>query len=62
MKNIAKAAAAMWTDESGISSCEYALLMSFVASAIMVAAWVLSTTVEGSMVGAAECVTGAVKC
>ena len=62
MKVFAKAAAAMWADENGISSCEYALLMAFVASAIIVSAWALASSVEGSMIGAAECVKGTVEC
>jgi Flp pilus assembly pilin Flp len=62
VKIFANAAAELWADESGISSVEYALLLSFVAGAIMVAAWVLASSVEGSMTGAAACVRGTIEC
>lgn len=46
----------LWKDESGISSVEYALLLSFVAAAIMVAAEDLSNAVGNEMTDAATCI------
>ncbi len=39
----------LWTDESGISSVEYALLLAFVAAGIITAAELLSNAVENEM-------------
>ena len=52
----------LWNDESGISSVEYALLLSFVAAGIMGAADVLSNAVENRMTGAADCIAGVPTC
>ncbi len=41
--------ARLWTDESGISSVEYALLLAFVAAGIITAAELLSNAVENEM-------------
>ena len=49
----------LWNDESGISSVEYALLLSFVAAGIIVAADLLSLAVANSMVVAAQCISTA---
>ncbi len=46
---------ALWTDESGISSVEYALLLAFVAAGIIVAADQLSNAVSNEMGQAATC-------
>ena len=46
-----------WRDEGGISSVEYALLLAFVAGAIIVAAAQLSTSVSNEMSGAASCIS-----
>ena len=46
----------LWTDESGISSVEYALLLAFVAAGIIVAADALSTAVSAEMDEAATCI------
>ncbi len=46
----------LWTDESGISSVEYALLLAFVAAGIIVAADALSNAVSNEMQGAATCI------
>ncbi len=43
-------------DESGISSVEYALLLSFVAAGIIVAADLLSQAVSNEMTQAATCI------
>ncbi len=47
-----------WSDESGISSVEYALLLAFVAAGIIVAADSLSNAVSNEMVEAASCIEG----
>ena len=47
--------ARLWNDESGISSVEYALLLSFVAAGIIVAADLLSQAVSNEMSQAATC-------
>ncbi len=39
----------LWTDESGISSVEYALLLAFVAAGIIAAAELLSNAVTNEM-------------
>ena len=45
----------LWNDESGISSVEYALLLSFVAAGIIVAASELSLSVNSQMTVTAIC-------
>lgn len=56
IKTLKNFATAMWQDESGISSVEYALLLAFVAAGIVVAADVLSTAVSTEMIAAADCI------
>ncbi|MCZ6772844.1 MAG: Flp family type IVb pilin [Proteobacteria bacterium] len=46
------------TDESGISSVEYALLLAFVAGGIILGADALSTAVTGEMQASADCIDG----
>jgi Flp pilus assembly pilin Flp len=46
----------LWTDESGISSVEYALLLAFIAAGLIVAAEELSNAVENEMLDAASCI------
>ena len=46
----------LWTDESGISSVEYALLLAFVAAGIIFGAEALSNAVENEMNAAATCI------
>ena len=41
--------ATLWNDESGISSVEYALLLSFVAAGIIIGAEALSNAIENEM-------------
>ncbi len=41
--------ARLWSDESGISSVEYALLLAFIASGIILGAETLSSAVENEM-------------
>ncbi len=50
----------LWTDESGISSVEYALLLAFVAAGIILAADQLSNAVSNEMEEAAGCIDGSV--
>ena len=47
----------LWNDESGISSVEYALLLSFVAAGIIVAADLLADAVSNEMTQAAACIS-----
>ena len=47
----------LWNDESGISSVEYALLLSFVAAGIIVAADLLADAVSNEMTQAATCIS-----
>ena len=46
----------LWSDESGISSVEYALLLAFVAAGIIVSADSLSDAVSAEMENAASCI------
>jgi Flp pilus assembly pilin Flp len=46
----------LWSDESGISSVEYALLLAFIAAGIIVAAESLGDAVANQMEGAATCI------
>ncbi len=48
----------LWTDESAISSVEYALLLAFIAAGIITAAELLSNAVENEMKDAAGCIEG----
>ena len=48
----------LWTDESGISSVEYALLLAFVAAGIITAAELLSNAVENEMCESAALIEG----
>ena len=45
------------SDESGISSVEYALLLAFVAGGIILGADALSTAVQNEMTDAAACIS-----
>ncbi len=47
----------LWNDESGISSVEYALLLSFVAAGIIVAADLLADAVSNEMIQTANCIS-----
>ncbi len=48
----------LWTDESAISSVEYALLLAFIAAGIITAAELLSNAVENEMTDTAGCIEG----
>ncbi len=52
----------LWTDESGISSVEYALLLAFVAAGIITAAELLSNAVENEMTETAVCIETGTGC
>ncbi len=52
----------LWTDESGISSVEYALLLAFVAAGIITAAELLSNAVENEMTETATCIETGTGC
>ncbi len=56
--------ARLWSDESGITSVEYALLLAFIAAGIIVAAQELSNAVENEMLDTASCIetAGSVGC
>ena len=57
MQKLGKFFEGFLTDESGISSVEYALLLAFVAGGIILGADALSKAVEGEMVAAADCIS-----
>ena len=48
----------LWNDDRGISSVEYALLLSFVAAGLIVAATVLSGAVVNQIEDATVCIEG----
>ena len=52
----------LWKDESGISSVEYALLLSFIAAGIILAADLLSNAVQNQMTEVADCIDDAATC
>ncbi len=52
LQNLAR----LWNDESGISSVEYALLLSFIAAGIIFAADLLAQAVSIEMTQAATCI------
>ncbi len=58
MRRIRKFLKELWTDDSAISSVEYALLLAFIAAGIITAAELLSNAVENEMTDAAGCIEG----
>ncbi|MCH9011707.1 MAG: Flp family type IVb pilin [Proteobacteria bacterium] len=56
MPSLKKRLSRLWTDESGISSVEYALLLAFIAGAIIVGAAELGIAVEGQLNDTAVCI------
>ena len=56
MRKITTLISKLWSDESGISSVEYALLLAFVAAGIITAAELLSNAVENEMTETAACI------
>ncbi len=63
MPDLRKRFSGLWTDESGISSVEYALLMVFIGGAVIVGAQELSSAVENKILDTATCIqTDGVTC
>ena len=60
MRWIRKFLKELWTDDSAISSVEYALLLAFIAAGIIAAAELLSNAVENEMTDAAGCIEGTI--
>ncbi len=58
LQNLAK----VWNDESGISSVDYALLLAFVASGIMLASNILGNAFENEMTETAGCIADTSGC
>jgi Flp pilus assembly pilin Flp len=58
MRKIATMIVKICNDESGVSSVEYALLLSFVAAGIIFGAELLSNAVENEMTDTAKCIEG----
>jgi len=56
IKTFKNFATAMWQDESGISSVEYALLLAFIAAGIVLAADQLGDAVGLEIQNAADCI------
>jgi Flp pilus assembly pilin Flp len=54
ISSVEKAFARLWTDARGISSVEYAILLSMIAAGLITAAEVLSGAVSGEMTEAAS--------
>ena len=48
--------AKLWSDETGISSVEYALLLAFIAAGVAIAADQLGGAVEAEINGTANCI------
>ncbi len=57
MRKTGKFITKLWNDESGISSVEYALLLSFVAAGIIFAADLLADAVSNEMIQTANCLS-----
>ena len=55
MKKTTKFLARLWSDESGISSVEYALLLAFIAAGVAIAADQLGDAVSNEIDDAATC-------
>ena len=62
MRKITTLISDIWNDESGISSVEYALLLSFVAAGIIVGAELLSNAVTNEMTSTADCIENGTNC
>ena len=56
MKKTTKFLARLWSDESGISSVEYALLLAFIAAGVAIAADLLGDAVSLEITDAATCI------
>lgn len=49
----------LWTDQSGASAAEYALILAIVGTGIAGAAWLLGDAISDSMNTATGCITNA---
>ena len=58
MKKIANFATAIWKDESGISSVEYAMLLAFVSAGIIFSVDLLGKATSAEMSDVAACIGG----
>ncbi len=56
MPSLKKHFGGLWANQSGISSVEYALLLSFIGGAILLGAQDLSSAVENKMLDTATCI------
>ena len=59
-RNLTTKIYSFWADEAAISSVEYALLLAFVATSIIMGAEQLSTAVSDEILAAASCFDGQV--
>lgn len=50
---------ALWTDDSGASAAEYALILAIVGTGIAVAAFALGGAIKGAMSDATDCINNA---
>lgn len=55
MREATKFLAGFWSDQGGVSSVEYALLLAFIAAGVAVAADQLGVAFETGIDGAASC-------
>lgn len=55
MREVIKFLAGFWSDRSGVSSVEFALLLAFIAAGVAVAADHLGLAFETGIEGAASC-------
>lgn len=59
MTKTVKLLTSMWTDESGATAAEYALILAIVGAGIAGAAFVLGTTISTAMNTAGTCISSA---
>lgn len=57
MKKTVNLLTTMWTDESGATAAEYALILAIVGAGIAVAALALGTTISTAMNNAGDCIS-----
>ena len=57
MDSVLRNLLALWRDESGISSVEYALLLAFIGGGIIIAADELATAVADQLNSTAACIS-----
>lgn len=56
MTKTVKLLTSMWTDESGATAAEYALILAIVGAGIAAAALALGTTISTAMNNAGDCI------